>query len=231
MLTSEFVDCFASSESDRGRCNLVQHHVELQDKRPIKIRPYRQPHLLKQSLEEEAINSMLDSGVIHHSKSSWISPFFLVRKKDGRYWFVVNYNKLYNKIISDCFPIPQIDNIVDELHGSKYFTTLDLAAGYWQIEPGESSKQYTMFQTGNSPFEFNVLPFGLKNAPATFQRLLQTLFKDLGILPYIDDLVIASKTFGDHIQTIHNVFVETAFCQLETEPIEMQICRIFYRFI
>ena len=111
MLATEFIDCFARCENDRGRCNLVQHHIELQDNRPIKNRSYRQPQLLKRSLDK-AINSMLDSGVTRHSKSSWVSPFFLVRKKDGRYRFVVDYRKLNNKTNSDCFPVPLIEDIV-----------------------------------------------------------------------------------------------------------------------
>ena len=198
-LIREFSDCFSFSESDYGRTSLVKHTIELNDSTPHKIRPYRQPHCAKENIQT-AITSMIDNGIIRESNSAWCSPFFLVQKKTPgnqppKYRFVVDYRRLNKKTIADCFPIPLVTELLEGLHGASYYTKLDMASGFWQIELSEQSKHLTAFQANNSLYEFNVLPFGLKNASASFQRLLQTIFADLNILPYIDDIVVASKNF------------------------------------
>ena len=209
-LIREFSDCFSFSESDYGRTSLVKHTIELNDSTPHKIRPYRQPQCAKENIQT-AITSMINNGIIRESNSAWCSPFFLVQKKTSgnqppKYRFVVDYRRLNKKTIADCFPIPLVTELLEGLHGAAYYTKLDMASGFWQIELSEQSKHLTAFQANNSLYEFNVLPFGLRNASASFQRLLQTIFADLNILPYVDDIIIASKNFGDHMQTIRNVF-------------------------
>ena len=131
LLKHEFPDCFTESNS-LGRTHLVKHTIHLSDTIPHKVRPYRQPQILQPQIEQ-AINNMLAKGIIKESQLPWLSPFLLVKKRDGGFRFVVDYRKLNKKTISDCFPIPLIDDIFDRLRGAKYFSTLDLSSGFWQI--------------------------------------------------------------------------------------------------
>ena len=115
---------------------------------------------------------MLDAVVIRPSNSPWSSPLVLVKKRDGSLRFCVDYRKLNSITVKDAYPLPRIDDTLDALGDVKYFSTLDMSSGYWQVEVGEEDKAKTAFTTGKGHFEFNVMPFGLSNAPATFQRLM-----------------------------------------------------------
>ena len=121
-------------------------------------------------LRKQLMKSLL--GVIRESNSPWFSPFFIVKKKDNSYRFVVDYRKLNSRTISDCFPIPLVDELLGQFHNKKFFSVLDLKSGYWQVPLEESSKSKTAFIAENNLYEFNVMPFGLKNAPATFLSLI-----------------------------------------------------------
>jgi hypothetical protein len=204
-LLSEFQDRFSTSPTDVGRTTTLKHVIETTGT-PHKLRAYRQPQAHQKPLKEQ-LDQMLQSGIVQYSKSPWSSPCFLVKKKDGSFRFVVDYRRLNDKTIKDCFPLPLIDEIILNLSGCKYFTTLDLASGYWQVELDEQSKAKTAFQANGQLFEFNVLPFGLCNAPASFQRLMQVIFGDLGLLPYIDDLIVASRDFNSHLQTLRSILL------------------------
>lgn len=203
-LLNEFQQCFSSSNADLGCTNMVKHKISTTG-HPFKLNSYRQPEIQKEP-SKKIVQEMLENGIIRTSNSPYCSPFFLVKKKDNTYRFVIDYRRLNQQTIKDCFPIPLIDEILTNLSGSKYFTTLDLASGYWQVQLEEDDKHKTAFQANGQLFEFNVMPFGLCNAPCTFQRLMQVIFGDLGLLPYIDDLVIASKDFSGHLQTLRAVF-------------------------
>lgn len=218
----EYQDIFAKNDEDLGRTSLVKHEICTGDQPPHKLRPFRQPQFTK-AYTKQAIEKMLATGVIRHSNSPWSSPFFLIKKRDGQYRFVVDFRKLNEKTVSDCFPLPLITDLLDGLAGAEIFTTLDLASGFWQVELEESSKHKTAFQFENNLYEFNVLAFGLKNAPATFQRLLQKIFSDCGILPYIDDIVIAAKDYDDHLRSLKEVFDRLRKSGLKLKP---QKCNI-----
>ena len=222
-LLSEFQDRFSSSPTDIGRTTTLKHVIETTGA-PHKLRAYRQPEAHQEPLKE-LIAQMLRSGIIRLSKSPWSSPCFLVKKKDGSFRFIVDYRRLNEKTIKDCFPLPLIDEIFLNLAGCKYFTTFDLASGYWQVELEEQSKAKTAFQANGQLFEFNVLAFGLCNAPASFQRLMQVIFGDLGLLPYIDDLIVASRDFNSHLQTLRSVFQRLREHNLKLRPSK---CRFAY---
>ena len=140
---------------------------------------------------------MLKDGIIRPSSSPWSSPVVMVKKKDGSWHFCVDYRKVNSVTHKDAYPLPRIDATLDYLAGSTYFTTLDLASGYWQVEVNGQDKQKTAFSTETGHYEFNVMPFGLTNAPATFQRLMECVLTGLTTeqcLIYLDDIIVFSKS-------------------------------------
>ena len=143
---------------------------------------------------------MQRNGVIQPSQSPWSSPVVLVKKKDGSQRFCVDYRELNSVTKVDMFPLPRIDNLLDQLGESKYFSTLDLASGFWQIPVHPNSREKTAFVTPNGLFEFRVMSFGLCNSPAVFQRLMQRVLMGLNspeapgfVSVYIDDVLVFSK--------------------------------------
>jgi hypothetical protein len=153
---------------------------------------------------------MLRNNIIRPSTSPFACPILLVAKKEeGQMRFCVDYRPLNNVTVKDRYPIPNIQLIIDSLHGAKYFSTLDLLSGYWQIEIEEKHKYKTAFICEYGLYEFNCMPFGLCNAPSTFQREMNTLFKDVlyeFVLVYLDDIIVFSKTRDEHIRHLRIVF-------------------------
>ena len=158
---------------------------------------------------KEEIEKMLQKGVIRKSRSSWASPVTFVPKKNGETRYCIDYRKLNRITKRDNHPLPRIDDILDQLQGSKWFSTIDLASEYWQVEVEEADKEKTAFITNQGLYEFNVMPFGLCNAPATFQRLMHEVLGELiyNKAPvYLDDVNVHSKTFEQHLQDLKEVF-------------------------
>ena len=155
---------------------------------------------------------MQEKGVIQPSSSPWASPVVLVRKKDGSLRFCVDYCDLNSVTKSDTFPLPQVDDMLDELGKSKFFSTLDLAAGYWQVQVHPDSCEKIAFITHRGLYEFSVMPFGLKNAPAVFQRLMQRVLMGLNpeegpsfVSVYLDDVIVYLETLEDHLKHLQRV--------------------------
>ena len=151
------------------------------------------------------LNEMEEKEVIRPSHSPWASPIVLVCKKDGSQRFCVDCRKLNAMTRKDAYPIPRIDDTLDIHSSSWWFSTLDMVSGYWQVEVGEEDREKTAFCTSYGLYEFNVMPFGLCNGPATFQRLMDLVLAGLQMthcLVYIDDVIVVGRSFDEHLCNI-----------------------------
>lgn len=170
--------------------------------------PRRIPIHLREEVNR-IIEEMCEQGVIEESHGPWVSLAVLVRKKDGTIRFCVDYRKLHAVTEKDSYPFPRIDDILDQLSGNVWFTTLDFRSGYWQIKIRTQDKEKTAFSVGSGLWQFTVMPFGLCNAPATFERLMEKVLQGLLskiCLVYLDDVVIFGKSFSEILENIPSRF-------------------------
>ena len=170
----QYHSTFSLDEGERGETNLVEFNIDTGESTPINQVARRVPFAARQEIAAQ-LSKMQEQGVIQPSKSPWASPVILVRKRDGSLRFCVDYRALNSVTKPDVFPLPRIDDLLDKLGRAKYFTTLDLKSGYWQIKVDATSQEKTAFVTHRGLYEFRVMPFGVKNAPAVFQRLMQNV--------------------------------------------------------
>lgn len=193
--------------------NATKHVIRTTDEVPIRAKSYRYPYIHKEEVEKQ-INEMLESGIIRHSNSPYSAPVWIVPKKEDnsgkRKWrIVIDYRKLNEVTIDDRYPIPNIDDILGKLGRCQYFTTLDLAKGFHQIEIDGRDVQKTAFSVEGGHYEFLRMPFGLKTAPATFQRLMNNVLGDYInkiCLVYLDDIVIFSTSLEEHLESLKLIF-------------------------
>ena len=153
------------------------------------------------------LKEMEEDGVIEVSGSEWAAPIVVVKKKDGNIRLCVDYRRLNSVTAVDAYPMPRADELIDQLGKAKYITTLDLARGYWQVPMSDQDKGKTAFTTPKGLYQFNVMPFGLSGASATFQRMMDGLLRGLESFTsaYIDDIIIFSETWEDHIKHVREV--------------------------
>ena len=150
---------------------------------------------------------MLNLGIINNSNSEWASPIVLVKKPDGSERFCVDFRKVNEVTTKDCFPMPNVEGKMNKLHGCQFFTKLDCTSGYWQIKLSNQAKRITAFICHKGLYEFNVMPFGLCNAGATFQRIMERVLVNLtNSTAYIDDVFTFSTTFEEHISHLKELF-------------------------
>jgi transposase InsO family protein len=215
---------FALKNADLGRTDLVEHEIDVGDNRPVRMAPRRIP-LHKIDVVEKAIAEMEDKGVIRPSNSPWSAPIVIVQKKDGTARFCVDYRNLNECTKKDAYPIPRIEDNLDALEGAKWFSTLDLASGYWQVAVAEKDREKTAFTTKFGLYEFNVLPFGLCNGPATFQRLMEQVLRGLqwkSLVLYLDDIIVFSQTFEEHLIRLQEVLGRLRNAGLKLKPMKCQ---------
>lgn len=206
-LLEKYTSVFSSHEGDLGCTNLIAHDIPLLDDVPIRQRYRRIPPSEYEEVKQH-INQLLEAQVIRESSSPYASPIVLVRKKDGSLRMCVDYRQLNSKTRKDAFPLPRIEESLDALAGARWFSTIDLASGYNQVPVSEADRPKTAFCTPFGLFEWNRMPFGLCNAPSTFQRLMQRLFGDQQcqtLLLYLDDIVVFSSTVQQHLERLEMV--------------------------
>src|SRR6266487_5489677 len=204
-LLEKYQDLF---DKNLRKCGIVKHEIDTGVERPIKQHAYQRPLAEKRVIQQE-VEKMLEQGAIRESSSSWTSPVVLVKKKNGETRFCVDYQKLNRITRKDCHPLPRIDDLLDSFQGSTCFTTLDLASGYWQIEVDSADHEKTVFITDQGIYEFNIMPFRLTNALATFQRMMNWVFTKINgdfVVVYLDDLNIYSQNFNKYLVHLREVF-------------------------
>lgn len=225
-LLTKYISVFAKSDLDVGCTNLITHEIPLLDDTPVR-QPYRRIPPSQYELARNHIQQLLHGKIIRESCSPYSSPIVLVLKKDGTLRMCVDYRLLNAKTRKDAFPLPRIEESLDALAGAKWFSTLDLASGYSQVEMAEKDKPKTAFCTPFGLFEFNRMPFGLCNAPGTFQRLMERLFGDCryqSVLLYLDDVIVFSSTVQEHLERLEQIF-----SRLETQGLKVKLskCNFF----
>ena len=220
-LLKKHKEIFSVSDTDIGICNKIKHRIDLLTDIPFKQRHRRIPPSMIEEVRQH-IEQLLAAGVIRPSKSPYTSNVVLVRKKNGKLRLCVDYRQLNSITVKDSFALPRMEEIFDCLHGAKYFTTIDMKAGYHQIEVEEAHKERTAFTVGSIGFyEYNKMPFGLTNSPATYQRIMQEILGDLNMkicLIYLDDLIIFSDSFEQHLERLDLILTTLENANLKLAP-------------
>lgn len=212
-LCRTYADLFTEDVTNSATTK-IKHHISTIDSEPIYQRPFRLPQVQQEEIKHQ-IDKLLSEKIIRPSESPWASPVHIVPKKldqSGvqKWRMVIDYRKLNERTKSDKFPLPNIEELFSKLQGNQYFSTLDLTSGYHQILMSTDSIEKTAFSTPNGHYEFLRMPFGLKNAPATFQRMMNSVLHQETsrnvCLVYLDDIIVYSKTKQDHINRLQQVF-------------------------
>ena len=210
-LVFQFVRLFPDTPT---RTDQVLHDVDVGTAIPIKQHPYR-VNPLKLKIIREEVAYMLENDLIEASSSEWSSPCVLVPKPDGTYRFCTDFRQVNKVTKSDSYPIPRVDDCVDRIGNAKFVSKFDLLKGYWQVPLTTRAKEISAFATPDGLYQYKVMPFGMKNALATFQRLVNQLIGDLeGCDGYIDDIIVYSNTWEHHLFQIQALFERLAQAHL-----------------
>lgn len=214
-------DVFAADLSELGKTDIYLHTIITGDNPPQ--RPYRQsPEAKAETLRQ--IEEMLKQGLIEPSTSVWQSPVVLVRKKNGEWRCAIDYRRLSHVTSPISYPLPRLEDMIDtisEKGNNKWFSVLDMASGYWQIPLDPATKHKTVFVTSHGTFQWNALPFGLSNAPGSYQALMNSILHGLHwkiALVYVDDVLIFSRTFEEHLHHLNLVFQRLRKAKLTLKP-------------
>ena len=198
---------FAKGKGDLGRTDIVQHQIHTGDQPAIKQRVRRYPAARREE-ERQLVEDMLAIGIIQESNHAWSSPTVLVKKKDGTTRFCIDYRRLNQATKVDAYPLPHIEDSLNTLGGARFFCSLDLASGYWQVEMDAADREKTAFVTQGGLYEFRFMPFGLVNAPAMFERLMERVLRGIAwseCIVYLDDILVFGPDFGMTLARLERV--------------------------
>ncbi len=224
MLVEHNETTFHDPEKPLTRTDTIEHKIQTKG-RPVRIPPCRVTPGRRKIVEDEILK-IEKEGTITKSSGPWCSPIVLVRKKDGTIHFCMDYRKLNDVTHKDAYPLPRIDDILDALRGAKYFCSIDLTIGYWQIKVAEKDLEKMAFGSHLGLYEFLCMPFGLTGAPATFSRLMDKVLDgliDKRCLVYLGDVIIYGKTFEETLANLklvmarlreHNLLDNDRKCEL-----------------
>ncbi len=213
---------FAKDLYELESTNLYSHTIETGDAPPIRSRHYRYPPEKRDEIERQ-VKKMLEAGIVEPAFSEWVSPVVLVRKKNGEMRFAVDYREVNRctKVVQ--FPLPRFEDVLDCIGQSKatVYSTLDCASGFWQIKMSEESKHKTAFITQSGTYQFRKMPFGLVNAPMSFQMVMSEALRGLNwkfCICYVDDVLIHSRDFEQHMTHLAQVFARLKDANLKLQP-------------
>ena len=212
----------STGDHDIGCAGITSHRIELHDTTPIRIKKRRFSEVVTDEIERQC-EELRELDVIQYSKSPWSAPVVPITKKDGSLRLCIDYRKLNSVTKADRFPMPNMTDMVFSLRGTKYFTTLDLVRGYYQVPLDPATSEVTAFSTANNHYEFKRLAFGLKNAPAAFQREMRAVLKDFDskeVVVYIDDILVLGSNFEEHIKLVAKVLDTLIAYGMKVKPIK-----------
>ena len=220
-LLHKYSDVFSAHDSDVGRTHLASHSIPLlPGTGPVK-QPPRRLGIEKDAEVERQVKELVAKAMVEPADSAWSSPVVLVKKRDSTWRLCIDYRAVNSVTRQDAYPLPRIDDSLDALSGSVYFSTLDLVSGYWQVPLDENAQEKSAFVTRGGLWKWKVLPFGLTSAPATFERLMERVLHGLqwsSLLLYLDDVIIFSPDFSTHLQWLEVVLQRLQSAQLKLKP-------------
>lgn len=221
-------DVIAKHERDYGRTTLTQHHARLIDKTPIATPPFRHAPAMQEVINKQ-VDEMLADGLLSHSTSPYSAPILLVRKKEpGKWRFVTDFRRVNAATQKVIYPLPRIEDCLHRLKNPKFFTSLDLVKGFWQVPVAEEDRHIYAFSTGSAHVEYNVMPMGAKNSTSTLQALMQLLMRGLPaehVVCFLDDILVASATVEEHLVHLDKVLTALGRANLKLHPRKCAVAR------
>jgi hypothetical protein len=217
-------DVFQWHDGPPGRTTLATHYIPTGDTLPILQKQYPIPTVAQEQLRAQ-VKDMLEKSIIRESSSSWRSPVLLIKKLDSngtaQYRFCIDLRRVNEITAKDAYSLPRIDESADVLSGAKYFSSMDINRAFWQVPLAEEDKHKTGFMVEGRLYEFNVMPFGSMNAPATFQRLMDRVLSGMTwkqVLVYLDDVLAFASTFNSHCEILCEIFARLRRANLKLKP-------------
>lgn len=227
-LISEFAHIFSDIPT---QTDVLFHDVDVGNASPVKQHPYRLNPIKQEALRKE-VQYLLENDFIEPSNSEWSSPCILVPKPDNTFRMCTDYRKVNSLTKTDSFPIPRIDDCIDKIGQAKFVTKFDLLKGFYQVPLTEKAKAISAFVTCDGLYSYKVMPFGMKNSPATFQRLINILTNDLdGVDAYIDDTVLHNSTWESHVQSMRRFFDRLSGAKLTVNLAKSEFCHAHVKFL
>ena len=229
-LLTEFPTAFSKDENDLGWTNIVTHTIDTGDSKPVRQPLRRHPPAHLDAIQQH-VSNMLQQDVIQPAKSPWASNIVLVKKKNGSLRCCVDYRQLNSATRKGAYPLPRTDMCLDAMSGARWFSTFDLRSSYHQVAMNEEDSDKTAFICREGQFKFKTMPFGLCNAGATFQRLMDMVMSGLAFevcLVYLDDVIVFSTTIDEHFRRLSAVLTRLRDAGLKLKPSK---CRLLQKHV